>query len=476
MKHQLHFLVMCLLLCGASLYADTHNLYSRSFTILRPVYDLIEVFHQLIDSMQYNPENFGTPQMIFLYQHSRDHDLAQSKFAQYFLFRGKNQLLVAGDDSQFACERDVRAEWLGLNSEFSGYLSICPEHMQYGGLISYHQNLEALIDHGFFKQSFVTVTIPVVHVKTNLNLHQMGVRNPGTTFPRDIIEAFAQPTWLFDKIAGPQERTAVAEIDVRFGRVYMYDRDNFIVYYAGLNIPAAHKPEATYLFNAYVGNRYHVGFNGGLNMQIRLNEGEGPLWAWFVMLDGTYLFKNTQYRTLDLRGRPWSRFLLLTRECTPGVVTPGVNVLTREMHVRPYGIYNFASGLRFRNCWYEIEIGYNLWGHPQEYLALEDRFVTDYGILGASTDPAVAKSAATSTIKEQAPSDETFITLRESELNIYSGAGGSALNHTFLVGFGAHETCNTLEWTFGGGLYTEIAHVNRPVPSWGGWIKVGASF
>lgn len=487
MKHLLRFLIVALCMLSAlQISAENHELYSRSFTILRPAYDLIEVFHHLVDPLQYNQEHSGTPQFYALYQHSQDHDLAQSKYARYFLIHGKNQLLVAGDSAQaqLKCNRDIRAEWLGLNPDFSGYLSICPEHRQYGGVFSYHQNLDTIIHHGFFEQCFVSVTMPVLNVMTNLNLHQQGVQNPGTNFPRDIIEAFAQPTWQFDKIAGPREKTAIAEVTFRFGRVFMNDNDNFLVYYSGLVIPAAPKPDPEYLYNAYVGQRYHVGFNGGMNLQLRLNRTQaGPLWAMFLMLDGTYLFKNTQYRTLDLFGpnhkgqRQWSRFLLMTRECTPGVATPGVNVLTQEMHVRPYGVYNFAGGFRFKNNWYEIEVGYNLWGHPQEFLKLENHFVTDYGILGDnSATPDVGVSASTSTIKTQGPNDATFVTLKESDLNIYSSSAGSALNHTFLLGFGIHEVCKKCEFTFGGGLYTEIAHLNRPVPSWGGWLKVGATF
>ncbi len=486
MKHLLRFLLaLTCMLCTLHVSAEIHNLDSRSFTILRPAYDLIETFHHLVDPMQYDQERSGTAQGYFVYQHAQDHNLSQSKFARYFLFHEKNQLLVAGDESANACFRDIRAEWLSLNPEFSGYLSVCPEHRQYGGVLSYHQNLDKVINHGFFEQTFVSVTIPIINVMTSLNLNQAGVQNPGDRFPRDIIEAFNQPSWFFDKIAGSHEKTAVADITFRFGRVFMNENDNWIVYYSGLVIPAAPKPDPEFLYNAYVGERYHVGFNGGLNIQVRLNRTEcDPLWAWFVMLDGTYLFKNTQYRTLDLYGpnrtgrRPWSRFLPLTRACTPGVVTPGVNILTQKMHVRPYGVYNFASGFRFKNNWYEIEVGYNLWGHPQEFLKLEDRFYTDYGILGVidPLTPTVAQSASLSTIKTQAPNDPTFITIKESDLDIYSGSAGSALNHTFLLSFGIHQLCNAVECTFGGGLYTEIAHMNRPVPSWGSWLKIGFSF
>ena len=477
MKHLLRPLLLCILnVCV--IYAETHNNYSRSFTVLRPAYDLIEAQHQLIDEAMYDQNSSGTGQAYFVYQHALDHDLSSGKFARYFLPNGKNQLLVAGDSVPDAqCIRNVRAEWLGLPDNFSGYLCIRPEHMQYGGVFAYHQNLDTLIQHGFFKQSFVSVTIPVINVRTDLNLHQSEVRNPGTTYPRDIIEAFNQPSWQYDKINGPQEKAAIAEIAVRYGRVFMHENDNYMVYYTGLVIPAAHKPLATYLYNAYVGNRYHVGLNGGLNIQARLNRSDcGPLWAWFVMLDGNYLFKNTQYRTLDLKRKQWSRFLLLTRECTPGVATPGVNILTQEMHVRPYGIYNFASGLRIKNGWYEIEVGYNLWGHPQEYLKLENDFFTDFGIMGESSDPMVAKSSSKSTIANQAPSDDTFVHIRQSDLDIYSGSAGSALNHTFLLSFGIHQTYSTIQWTFGGGIFTEIAHLNRPVPSWGGWLKVAATF
>lgn len=478
MKHLLSLVSISFIFTACTLYAETHNNYSRSFTILRPAYDLIEVQHHLIDSAMYDQNTHSTAQTFFVYQHALDHDLSSGKFARYFLPNGKNQLLVAGDAVPNAkCIRNVRAEWLGLPDNFSGYLCIRPEHTQYGGVFGFHHNLSNTIHHDFFKQSFVSVTVPVINVKTDLNLHQTDVQNPATTFPRDIIEAFNQPSWLYDKINGAQQTASVAEIAVRYGRVFMHENDNYMVYYSGLVIPAAHKPRPEYLYNAYVGNRYHVGFNGGLNIQARLNRSDcGPLWAWFVMLDGTYLFKNTQYRTLDLRGKQWSRFLLLTRECTPGVATPGVNILTQEMHVRPYGIYNFASGFRIKSNWYEIEIGYNLWGHPQEFLKLENDFFTDYGILGKSDDPTIARSASKSTIANQAESDETFVRIRQSDLDIYSGAAGSALNHTFLLGFGAHQTSSLIQWTFGGGLYTEIAHLNRPVPSWGGWLKVAATF
>src|ERR1700722_15351951 len=114
MRHLVLLLALSILLCTVPSFAESkgeHNLYSRSFTVFRPVYDLIEVYHHLIDPMQYNPDNAGTPQALFVYQHTRDHDLAQSKFARYFLINGKNQLLVAGDSSDLACKRDVRAEW-----------------------------------------------------------------------------------------------------------------------------------------------------------------------------------------------------------------------------------------------------------------------------------------------------------------------------------------------------------------------------
>ena len=45
MKHLLRFLVVSVCIFSAlRMRADSHELFSRSFTIIRPAYDLIEVF------------------------------------------------------------------------------------------------------------------------------------------------------------------------------------------------------------------------------------------------------------------------------------------------------------------------------------------------------------------------------------------------------------------------------------------------
>src|SRR5581483_6080375 len=198
------FCILLLLLAithTAHLRADEHRTYSsRSFMFTKPAYYDIVQEQALWHDVVYNKKGsvLGGLQFIPFYQRSMS--LNNSK--KYFLINKKTELLVAGDNNIAALPvRDVRAEWLGINNgEFQGNLTINPRQEQFGFVLEYSQDLKKWLDVMFIRDMYISVIAPFCSVSNNLHLRQFNVANQGTQFPRNIIEAFNQPSWEFGKI------------------------------------------------------------------------------------------------------------------------------------------------------------------------------------------------------------------------------------------------------------------------------------
>ncbi|MCK5632903.1 hypothetical protein KAH94_04090, partial [bacterium] len=141
---------------------------SQSFMFTRPIAQAMVgkhfAWHNLIHDRHGNM--LAALQFIALYQESMHHE----KTAQYFLFGQKNCLKVAGDNAPdvshiknsdadlqailreraISKSRDIRAEWLGLPSDFSGGLTLDPKQQQAGIMFEYNQRLKKFFDFSFF--------------------------------------------------------------------------------------------------------------------------------------------------------------------------------------------------------------------------------------------------------------------------------------------------------------------------------------
>ena len=65
-------------------------------------------------------------------------------------------------------------------------------------------------------------------------------------------------------------------------------------------------------------------------------------------------------RTFDLKGKPYSRYMLFFDKGTNSLV-PGINVLTKDCNVKPHNYVNVITGIRFKYYKAVGEIGYELW-------------------------------------------------------------------------------------------------------------------
>ena len=120
---------------------------------------------------------------------------------------------------------------------------------------------------------YILFLLPVSEVKNHINLTQCGVTNENTEFPHNIIEAFNQPTWHFSRITNCQKRkVGVAELTIKLGTCYMSEDFFQLNYYTVIAVPTGNKQNGETMFEAVNGNNHHLGFGGGINLQVPLNK------------------------------------------------------------------------------------------------------------------------------------------------------------------------------------------------------------
>ena len=244
------------------------------------------------------------------------------------------------------------------------------------------------------------------------------------------------------------------------------------------------------MFEPLVGYNGHFGFGTGVNFQIGLNRNDEFYdVCLFLNLEGVFLTRNWHYRTFDLKGRQWSRYLLFNKKGgPPDQNIPGVNILTRRVKVRPYNIVDFSTGFRIKSEHFEAELGYNIWGHGAERIECVRRFECEWGIAGISQDgDQFARSASLSTICHQEATEEedipengeqepVFVPITDMDLNLDSAESQGALNHKVHAAGGFERKGTSVDVFLGAGAYYEIPQKNSALKTWGAWLKLGGSF
>lgn len=480
-----------------SAQAEWHEAIGRSFMFTRPAYYNLAMYWQAAHAILLKKEGHigGGVHGIGFYLQSQ----SQNQTARYFLINCKTKLLVSGDTNVGdTYTRDVRANWLNLPDNFRGYLSIKPKQKQAGFLIEYNQNLCTVCpDITFLNNSWIGIIMPVVFVENDINICQSDVVNQGNPAqgPANILQAFRQRAWCSGKMVGKRRRIAPAEIRVNLGQTYHSENYFEFAYYSSLVIPTGNKPKPETIFEPVVGNGKHVGIGGGVTLEWVLNRDPVTLgWCMFVNLEGIFLIRNHQWRTFDLKDKPWSRYLLYNmKNGPPNQNIPGVNILTRKAVVRPYGMFDFSVGFRLRTEHMELEFGYNVWGHDHERVHLCTSFVNEcsplFGIAGVGAlnpllpaDQQVATSASQSTIGLLAPNDldingsPIFIAIRDEDIDLKSAAAASALNQKVHIAAAYIQQGHAVDYVFGGGYYIEFPHKNGALRTWGAWLKGAVTF
>jgi len=209
--------------------------------------------------------------------------------------------------------------------------------------------------------------------------------------PANVTQAFNQAAWNYGKIGCDSKITRLADIELSIGRLWTCGDCASTSWEVGVVIPTGNKPHAEYVAPAVVGNGQHAALRLGSTTSIMLSECDNSS-TWFrIDTDSRYLFRNTQKRSFDVKGKEWSRYMMVwanqdaytaavTALAAPladfdamlpqRTYTPGINVFTTDFYVKPEFQGRFNSAVVMCGERFKAEFGWNVHARTRECVEL----------------------------------------------------------------------------------------------------------
>ena len=274
---------------------------SQSFLFTRPIFNNIPAFTSFWHDSWFDRDKKNAFQVSLQYQKSFD----SKELKEYFLMADRPSLIVRGSaHANYAnLDTDVRAQWLGLPTDFEGTITLKPEQSQFCANISLRRSLPKLFKSSLFENMWVFFDAPIVHVVNNLNFKQEAVSGAAATTVavRDIETAFNNSQWNYQKIKTTKRSTTnLGHIRAGFGTTFVSDGQKLVATYSALSVPTAKAQNNQYMFQPQVGFNGHWAMVWGIQMQLPLTrKTNNNATCLFLELENTCLIRNDQYRTFD---------------------------------------------------------------------------------------------------------------------------------------------------------------------------------
>lgn len=321
------------------------------------------------------------------------HSTKGDALARYFFPEGKESLIVAEDFNDQ--NHDLLAQHFNIftiNENFRSTISIKPKQTVIGLGLQYKQSFlrNEERERGFW----VTVSAPITHVRNHLHLKETVLANGGgpnaaadENVVGNMIAAFNQKEWKFGKITTHSlKKTGLADISVTLG--YEWFNNNPCSFYSGIVIPTGNRPNGEFVFQPIIGRGKHAAFMLGssTSRHLWINDQKNRSVRYEIAVHGEYQFKKEQTRSFDLKNKPWSRYIevyanqqqaqqaeqLSLTDFTKGtnLATPGINVFTQKVDVKPGCAYTINTALITQSTHFHGTIGYNLLSKRAECVQL----------------------------------------------------------------------------------------------------------
>ena len=486
------------------------------FTVVSPMYLMMsrnDRMHEKEDGKK------GSLEALGLYSRSTGHGIRD-----YFLPVSGKSTLVAGELGSAAATAgtvDLISSYFNVitststaSGNFQSNLTFDPRQTIAGVAFKWQQGFTIKERDFYFK-----VSVPVVQVSNNLNMVEDVVNvGSGDTIAgavKNMTEAFNQPLFNYGKINGKQSKWGVADVELILGMDWTKQDHCQLSTFIGAVAPTGNRPKAEYLYEAIVGNNHHWGVLLGGSSRHLWKEADNYKLTFLCDGDWRYLFENTQTRMFDLVGAPWGRYLWLAPISAttytgytntdslfvqpplsgttnlPSLV-PGVNFLTQDVKVKPYGAFMINTALNYRhNNGFEFEGGFNFYTRQAEKVRLKNEFSNpnNYGIPNLNADlgvPAWNETSSFATINNPqsqgngdqnvATGSDVAVVITEASLDFNSASHPAVLESTVYGVAGK----NWDGWRFPGfagvgGSYTYSVD-NSGTDRWAVFGKLGVSF
>ncbi len=474
---------VCILQIFTGIVVAKQNKTSKNIFVQRPLFQYTFITTPQIYSQKCISSGLTA---IGMYEKS----IPDCRQSRYFLFDCKDALSIVGTSDQISQtvqeNRDISLTWLDYAHDIApdttnNFFSLSPHTKTYGALLSYFKTFDLPID--LFKDSWIGVSAYVQSITNHLELSTNGNAEQTNV----ISELFNQSDWQYAKVAPCAcRKTAIPEIKATFGST-IFDCDNLLVQYvSSLYIPTSDKQNPEYMFSPSVGKNKHWGIEVQLLSTIPLIDGDFCPLNFFSYLSNVFYIRRTHHRTFDLLKKPYSRYMLLRKEGHQETV-PAMNLLTLPCKVKTSNCADISFGLNYQAPCFGCSFGYNLWVHPTEKIFIHAPYCSEYrekyrniypfeeyGIAGSDKDHSASHATIRDIAFDDHNDDETFTTIKQSDLDLHSPAGQGGSTNT-VFGFITLNTpskhCN-----FHLGGYYSAAYINTSMSAWGGFFTLQADF
>ncbi len=531
-------LFACILLAGMSIssYAAISKecpdscdceVSSRSYFQTRPHFqsaspELMAAFRDDILHAREDGYQGAIQAVLFGSKSSNSEDLVR-----YFTPFCKTELIVGEEAAENADEekdgaiggKDLLASHFNIfsnNGKFRSKISFEPKQTVIGLGLHLRKSFWRNEEKG--RGAFFSVSSPITRVKNEFKLNEKIINDGGgvdenadVNVVANMTEAFRQKEWKFGKIDSKgcgkrcrftdQTETKLGDIEVKLGIEWLGDRiPCHLETYAGVLIPTGNVPKGEFIFEPVVGHGKHPGVMLGSAGGIEIWRDDERDWDVRVeyATHSMYLFTKQQVRSVDLKDKPFSRYMevyankvqaqeALDMEDT-NLATPGINVFTLPVNVRPGFSYNVNTAFVLTTGnGFQGEAGYNFYCRRADCVELAKRWkvgpaLKHFDGVGL-TNPVrdITGNFRLEDIGGNLPNisidDYDDNRIQEDDLDLTTAAHPCALSHTFFAALGYRwdEREYPIFINFGGS-YSFSKASDASIDRWTVWAKGGFSF
>jgi hypothetical protein len=330
---------------------------------------------------------------------SQTTDSTRGNLAAYFMPCCKTQLRVKSNAIRDeGLPADIVAEEFNIitvNDDFESLITFAPQQTIVGLGFTYRQTF-ARCD---ARQFWFGISTPLTRVKNTMSLCENVINNGGGVLTEEggietgavanMTQAFAQPNWTAGRIdcACEVAKTYLADITLELGYEYLRKENLHAESHVGIVIPTGNEVRNHIVFEPMVGNNHHFGatFGSGLGIEI-WTDCDRSLWME-MQIHSIYFFSHTERRLMDVKGRPWSRYMQVYRNQAqaelaaanddPFLYTPGVNVFAQPVCVTPGFQRTVNTAFVYSHCNFQAEAGYHFFARSAECVQLKCGYAPD---------------------------------------------------------------------------------------------------
>lgn len=321
------------------------------------------------------------------------------KLAQFFLPNGNLLLTVTGGADYFVsgvlpssseqptnkAVRDIDAQVLGITDpDFFSIITIEPESiMKYIGVFGYYVFLFNENNTPKLSFEFAMPIINCVHktigketiYKTGDAYENSPIKSALEGLSREVLD---YQRWNFS--CSGMSRTKVTNIEFDLTYNYLPIDNCSVETYIGCLIPLQNSCQKgmrknQFIFSPEFENLQHVGFQYGTTISLFLYQNDERSIKFILGNNFMYFLPKTHFRSFDLQGRSWSKYLYSYQnfQLKNQELEPLVNFLSFECRVSPNFSNIATSELHYIKDFFDIAIGYSLFARQSESVTiLED--------------------------------------------------------------------------------------------------------